>query len=154
MELAVPGDQFGRNLDLAVHHVAMDFDVSRPLLGPYRLDHFVQLFGGGARIDQHLERAGHFAVDALLRFDLARLMMDQRTQLALALARAAGKNQHRHPLREGAGYRVDHVVAAGAVGHAGDADAAGGARVAVGGETDSRLVRQGQHLEPVFAARG
>ncbi len=67
--------------------------------------------------------------------------MDQGAQLALALAGTAGEDQHRHPLGERAGYRVDHVVAAGAVGHADHADPAGGAGIAVGGEANPRFVR-------------
>ena len=42
--------------------------------------------------------------------------------------------------------RIHHVVAAGAVGHAGDAQRAGGARVAVGCEADRGLVRERDDL--------
>ena len=44
-------------------------------------------------------------------------------------------------------------MSAGAVGHAHDPDFAGSARVAVSRKADPRLVRQGQHLEPMFAAQ-
>ncbi len=81
-----------------------------------------------------------------LRLDLLRLVVDELSELALLLARAAADDQDRHALGERARDRVHHVVAAGAVGDADDADAAGRARVAVGGEADAGLVRQGDDL--------
>ena len=57
------------------------------------------------------------------------------------------------PARKRAGDGVDHVVSAGAVGHAYDPDFAGGARVAVRRKAHPWLVRQGQHLESMFAAQ-
>src|SRR5260370_2249049 len=51
------------------------------------------------------------------------LMVDERPESPLARAGTAGDDQHRHALRERARDRVHHVVAAGAVGDARDADA-------------------------------
>jgi hypothetical protein len=49
--------------------------------------------------------------------------------------------------------RIDHVVPASAVGHAYDADAAGASGVAIRGETDTGLVRQGDDLESLRTAK-
>ena len=132
----------------------MDLDVARALLGPNRAHHVVQLHRGAARIGQHRRGAGDFLVDAMLGLDLARLMVNQRAELALLLAGAAGQDEQRHALGKRARHRVDHVVAAGAVGHTDDADFAGGARIAVGRETDARLVREGHDLRPLAPAQG
>src|ERR1700730_10630202 len=82
----------------------------------------------------------------MLGFDLARLMMNQRAQLALLLAGAARQDEQRHALGKRARHRIDHVVAASAVGYADDADFTGGACIAVGCEADARLMREGQDL--------
>src|SRR5262249_6408091 len=58
------------------------------------------------------------------------------------LAGTAADDEDRHTLRKRPRDRIHHVVTAGAVGDADDADAAGGARVAVGGEADAGLVRE------------
>ena len=153
VQLAVPFDEFFRDFDLPIDHVAMNLDVAGPLLGPDVLDDAMQLVGGGAWIGQHGGRARHFVVNAALRFDLARLVMNQGAELALLLAGTAGKDQNRHALRKRSRDRIDHVMAAGAVGDADDADFAGRARVAVGRETDARLVRQRDDFHPVLAAQ-
>src|SRR6266481_1004397 len=95
-----------------------------------------------SRVVEDARGAGELVVDAELRVDLLGLMMDQLPELALLLARPAAHDEDRHPLRERAGDGIHHVVAAGAVGDADDPDAAGRARVAVGGEADPRLVRE------------
>ena len=73
-------------------------------------------------------------------------------ELALLVARAAAQDQQRHALGERARDRVHHVVPAGAVGDAHDADATGRARVAVGGEADAGLVRQRHDAQPAARA--
>src|SRR5207253_6452420 len=92
--------------------------------------------------------AGELPVDAELRLDLLRLVMDERAELALLFARPAADHQHGHALRERAGDRVHHVVPTRAVGDAHDADPSRGACVAVGREADARLVRERDDLEP------
>ena len=153
-QMAIPFQQLVGHFDLAIDHVAMDFDIAGALLGPDRAHHIMQLHRGAARIGQHRRGAGDFLVDAMLGFDFARLMVNQRAQLALLFAGAARQDEQRHALGKRARHRIDHVVAARAVGHADDADFAGRARVAVGRETDARLVRKGQDLRPLAPAQG
>src|SRR5580704_3117143 len=151
MQPPVPFDQLLGDFDLPVHHVAVNFDIARPLLGPDSLDDAMQLVGGGAWIAQHSAGAGNFIVYAALRFDLARLVMNQGAELALLFTGTAGKNQNRYALRKRSGDGIYHVVAAGAVGDADDADFAGRARVAVGREAYARLMRQRDDFHPVLA---
>ena len=56
VQLAVPLDQFVGHLDLAVNHVAMDFDIAGALLRPNRAHHFMQFMRGAARIGEHRAR--------------------------------------------------------------------------------------------------
>src|SRR5712692_712079 len=107
--MAVPLDQIVGDLDLAIEHVAMNLDVTRTLLGPYRDGHFMQVARRGARIEEHARSARNLAIDAMLGFDFARLMMDQRAELALLLAGAARENQQWHPLRERSRDGIHHV---------------------------------------------
>ncbi len=151
LEGAVPGTDRLRHLDGALHHVAVDLEVAGPLLAPDRAHHAIDLVRDTARIVENGRGTADLVVDAELRLDLLRLVMDELPELALLLARPAAHDQDRHPFRERPGDGVHHVVAAGAVGDADDADAARGARVAVGGEADARLVRQGHDLEPARA---
>ena len=58
----------------------------------------MQVLRGAPRVSQHGGGAGDFLENAMLRFDVARLMMNQGAELALLLAGAAGKNQDRHAL--------------------------------------------------------
>src|ERR1700677_3842291 len=90
----------------------------------------------------------------MLRFNLARLMMDQGAELAFFLARAAGEDQERHPFGKGSGNRIDHVMATGAISYADHANVAGCASIAVGGEAYAGLVRQRQDFKIVFASQG
>jgi len=63
-----------------------EFRHSRALLGPDAFDDAMQFSGGGARIGQHRARASHLIIDATLRFDLARLVVNESAELALLLA--------------------------------------------------------------------
>ena len=89
VQAPVPFDQILGDFDLPIDHVAMNLDIAGPLLGPDALDDAMQFVGGGARIGQHRARASDFIIDAALRFDLARLVMNQGAELALLFARAA-----------------------------------------------------------------
>src|SRR5208283_548498 len=80
---------------------------------------------------------------------LARLMMDKGPEFALLLARSAGKNQQWHALREGAGDGVHHIVPAGAIRHADNADLAGRPGIAVRRKADPRFMREGEHVKAV-----
>src|SRR5258708_15290457 len=100
----------------------MNLDVAGALLGPDGAHDAMQFHRGSARLGQHRRRAGDFLIDAMLRFDLASLVMYQRSEFAFFLARTAGENHDRHALGERSRDRIYHVVAAGAVGHAGAAD--------------------------------
>src|SRR5262249_49582087 len=88
-------------------------------------------------------------VDAELGLDLLGLVMDQGAELPLVLSRSAADDEDGDPLGERAGDRVHHVVAAGAVGDADDADPARGAGAAVGREPHAGLVRQGDDVQPM-----
>src|SRR5262249_50669945 len=107
---------------------------------------------GPPRIGQHARGARDFLVDAMLRFDFAGLMMDHRIELALFLTRTAGKNQQRHSFRKRARNRINHVVAAGAVGYEDHPDFAGRPRVTVRGEPDSGLVGERENLQSVLSS--
>ncbi len=152
VQMTVPFDNFVGHFDLAVDHVAMDLDVTRALLGPDRADHVVKLHRGAPGIGQHGRGTRDFLVNAMLGLYLARLMVNQRAQLALFLPRSSGQDEQGHALGKRARHRVDHVVPAGAVGHTNDADLAGGARVSVGGETDTWFMREGKDLRPLTPA--
>ena len=152
LERAVPREDLLGHRDAALDHVAMDLEIARALLAPDRLHHLVHGLGGGADVVEQARRAGELAVDAQLRLDLLRLVVDQRAELALLVARTAAQHQQRHALGERSRDRVHHVVSARAVGDAHDADATGRARVAVGGEADARLVRQRHDAEPAARA--
>ncbi len=129
----------------------MNLDVAGALLGPDGAHDAMQFHRGGARLGQHRRRASDFLIDAMLRFDLAGLMMDQRPEFAFFLARAAGENQNRHALGERSRDRIYHIVAAGAVGHADYPDTSSRARVAVGSEADPGFMRERDDLQPMAA---
>ncbi len=124
-QASVPLDQIGGNVDLAIDHVAMNLDITGALLSPDRRRHLMEVARRGAWIGQDLRRTSDFAINPMLRLDLARLMMDKGPEFAFLLARSAGKNQQWHALREGAGDGVHHIVPAGAIRHADNADLAG-----------------------------
>src|SRR5437879_3470409 len=140
LEHPVPFANRLRHLDRALDHVAVDLEIAGALLAPDRAQHLDDVGRGTARVVEDAGGAGELGVDAELRVDLLRLMVDQLPELALLLARPAAHDENRHALREGAGDGIHHVVAAGAVRDADDADAPSGARVAVGCETDAGLV--------------
>src|SRR5271157_3297940 len=98
MEATVPFEDLVGNFDLAIDHVAVDLDIAGTLFGPHRAHHVVKFARGAARIGEHARGAGNFLIDTMLRFDLAGLMMDERAELALLLARAAREDQKRHAL--------------------------------------------------------
>src|SRR5262249_50404474 len=81
-------------------------------------------------------------IDAVLRFDLLGLVVDERAELAFLFAGPAADDQDRHALGKGSRYRIHHVVATRAVGDADDTDASAGARIAVGREAYTGLVRK------------
>src|SRR5262249_32447520 len=89
----------------------------------------------------------YLLVDAELRLDLLRLMVNQDAELVLLLARPAADDEHRDVLGERPADGIHHVVPTGAVGDAHHAEPPGRARVPVGGEADTRLVREGDDLE-------
>src|SRR5215469_622119 len=93
--MAIPFDEFLRNLDLAADHVAMDLDVTRALLLPDCLDHTMQLLCGRTRVGEHSGGAGYLVVDAMLRFNLARLVMDEGAQLALLFSGGPGEEERK-----------------------------------------------------------
>ena len=144
----VPLDQRGGDRDAALDHVAMDLEVPRALLAPHRAHDLVDVLGGRARVVDDAGRAAHLLVDPELRLDRLRLMVDEGPEAALVLTGPAADDQHRHALGERARDGIHHVVTARPVGDAHDPDAAGRARIPVGGEAHSRLVRQRDDLQP------
>src|SRR5690348_10488577 len=153
VQMPVPFEDLGGHFDLAVDHVAVNLDIARALFGPYGANDRMQVLRGGSRVGYYARGTGDLVVDASLRFDLAGLVMDERAELALLFPRAAGEDKERHPLGERPGDGIDHVVAAGAVGNAYDADFAGRAGIAVGGEANARFMREGENFEIMFLAQ-
>src|SRR2546429_5741602 len=93
-------EQLLRDFDFTIDHVPMDFDIAWALLGPYGARYFMQLLGRIARISDDARRTGDFLIYAVLRFYLARLMMNQGAKFALLFAGPARKNQQRNAFRE------------------------------------------------------
>ena len=66
----------------------------------------------------------------------------------LLLTRPPADHEHRDVLGERTADGIHHVVPAGTVGDADHREPAGRPGIAVGGEADSRLVREGDDAEP------
>ncbi len=139
-QFTVPRNDLFGHRDLAFDHVPVNLEVARLLIQPDGADHLVDLGGRAQRIVDELGGAGDFPVDVELGLDLSRLMVDQHAELAFFLSRAAADDENRHALGKRGGDRVDHVVTAGAVGYADGADAAGCARVTIGGKAHAGFV--------------
>ncbi len=116
----VPVEDLIGYADFALHHVSMDLEIAGLLVQPDRADNFVDIDRRAERIVDDFRRARHLSVDAKLRLDLLRLVVDEHAELALLLAWAAADYEDRYSLGERASDRIHHVVAARTVG---DADA-------------------------------
>ncbi len=102
--------------------IARQFEIDRPLVAHRRVEHAIDLGESGVGIFERGAGHGDLVEDALLRIEVAHLVVEQGILVALVQARRAADHHHRRFFRKGAGDRIHHFQAAHAVSDADHAE--------------------------------